>query len=114
MSRLDPEPGKPYAQCKDCEVVAETQADARQHMSETQGSKGNRSHGMRITNATRPERIESAIRSDVDIVIADAMDDLDRYVQRGEMTDEEIKEALRWYPDFADAWDEYVEEGDRG
>ena len=114
MSRFDPKSGEPYARCRDCSVVAENQADARQHMNETHGSKGNSSHSMSITNPTRPERIESGVRLKVDHAISEAMDDLDRLVARGETTDDEIKEALRWYPDFADAWDEFVKEGDRG
>ena len=110
MSRFDPIPDQPYGECSDCGISLATQADAREHMSATMpaaigvGS----SHGVRVTNAPREDRIRRAVSFAVDDAITEAMDDIHRIVERDGATPEELTAALGSYPDFADAYAEWV------
>lgn len=110
---FDQLPDEPYGECADCDLVIDTESTARQHMSDTVGSKGNSSHSIKVTNPTRPDRIRSALQTVVDDAINDAMEEIDRMVSRAHLTDEEVAEALRWWPDFHDTWTEWVEDSER-
>jgi hypothetical protein len=114
-SRFDPTPDEPYGKCMDCGAALTTEADSRAHMSSTfkqSTSQSSSSHRVRITNPSRPERIRREMARIVDDALYDAMEALDRLTGRAELTDNEVAEALRMWPDFADAWDEHVREGE--
>lgn len=109
MSKFDPTPGQPYGECSDCGISLETQADAREHMSATAPGVGlGSSHGVRVTNAPREDRIRRAVSYAVDDAITEAMEDIHRIVERDGATPDELTAALAAYPDFADAYDEWV------
>lgn len=113
MSRFDPDPGKPFGQCSSCSLVIETEDDSRRHMQETfeKTETSARSHSIRITNPSRASRIRSRMESLVEDAIERAMENIDRLVQREDITEAEATEALRMWPDFADGWQEYVKDG---
>jgi hypothetical protein len=107
---------KPYAECITCGISLTTPDDAARHRSETLAAASEtgvdaRSHGTRILNPTPEEIAKSRIRREVERAIERCMDDLDTLVHRGEFTDEQVREELGWFPDFSDAWDEYVTDG---
>ena len=113
-TRFDPVAGEPYGLCAECGMTMATEDDAREHMSTTfeaaKAKGGSKGHGVRITNPGRGARIEREVSSLVDDSIQRAMEDIDNLVERGDATTEEINEALRWYSDFHEAWDEYNNE----
>lgn len=109
MSRFDPLPDQPYAECISCGLTLATQDDGREHMTATRPEAGQgASHRIRITNQPRPDRIRSAVARVIDDAITDSLEDIDRLVERDGATAEEVTEALRFYPDFADAYAEWV------
>ena len=115
MSTFDPIPGKPYGTCLTCSLDIETEEASREHMSQTLDeakARGEepRSHRVTITNPPRTDRIRARVACIVEDAINESMYDLDRLVDRGEVTEAEIAEALRWHPDFADAREEYTED----
>lgn len=109
MSTFNPTPGEPYGQCKDCDVLLETQKDSREHMSntrqatETASGKG-RSHTVTILNPSREERIRNRMDTYVERAIEDLFDDLERLARNGEATYTEIKEGLFWHDQIQEAW----------
>ena len=113
MSTYDPNPDAPYGTCSTCSLVIATEADANEHLRQTigQGDGAGHSHSVRITNPSRPDRIRRRIAMVIDDAIADAMDELDRLTSRGDnLTEAEVAEALRMWPDFSEAWDDYTED----
>lgn len=110
MSRFDPLPGHPYGECDDCGITLQTQADGREHMTATNpGLNQGPSHRISITNAPREDRIRGAVSSVVDDAITESMEDFERLVERDGVTAEELTAALASYPDFADAYFEWVQ-----
>lgn len=112
MSIYDPTPDVAYAICGTCDITLPTEADGNAHMDETIQQHGGRSHQIRITNPTRERRIRRAVGSHVADAVDDACNEFERMVERGDVTAEEITEAIAFHPDFADAWDEYLSEID--
>ena len=113
MSAFDPTPGQPYGACNACPLTFDTEDAANQHMRQTMGEAKERgetprSHSVTITNPPRGQRIRSRVGSIVDNAITDAMSTLDRLVDRGDVTEDEITEALRFWPDFADVREEWT------
>lgn len=112
-SRFDPAPDSDYGVCVQCGTSMPTKDEANAHMSTTfedaQAKGHTRGHGVQVLNPSRSARIEREVRRTVDRVIQRAMDDLDDLVIRRDASAEEIREALGWYSDFSDAWDEYTE-----
>ena len=113
--------GDDYGRCLNCEAPIPTPESARQHQSETMAPTGEsgttaRSHSIRVVNPTpeqkRIGRIRSTVWSAVDDAIMECLDDLDRDVDRGTITRDEVTEGLRDFPDFAGAWDERCDEAD--
>ncbi|MCU1441114.1 MAG: hypothetical protein JWP85_2111 [Rhodoglobus sp.] len=105
MSRFDPDPDKPYGNCMDCEEVFADRADMSAHLSETY--KAGKSHRGRGTNPTRAERIERELDQIAEDVLYDFVSRTEDLVDRDEVTEEEITEAVgRVTADFADAWSE--------
>lgn len=108
-SRFDPKPGEPYGECPTCEISFPDQASARAHMSETFEEGEGKSHSVRITNPARPDRIRREVGWEIDSAVSDAIESLDRLVERGDATADEIAQALRHFGhEFGEAWDEYV------
>ena len=52
------------------------------------------------------------VHSIVRYALERANEDLDRLVYRGELTTEQVTEALRLYPDFSDGWAEWLAESE--
>lgn len=106
---------KPYARCLTCDLVLPTPDEARQHSQDSmepvtgEGSVIARGHSYRIVNPTPEERAASQVRREVEDAVLRCMEDLDTMVYRGRLTVDQVREGLRDYPDFRDAWDEYVE-----
>lgn len=111
-SRFDPDPSKPYGRCKTCGIELGTQGDARSHMDDTMRASGGKSHSVWIANPNRATRIKWEASRIVDSAIDRALEEFDDLVQRGQLTNEEVAEALHMHPDFADAWEDYIDEGD--
>ena len=112
MSAFDPIPGRSYGTCLTCSLDIETEEASREHMSQTFDEAKARgestSHRITITNAPRADRIRARVACIVEDAINESMRDFDRLVDRGDITEAELAEALRWHPDFADAREEYV------
>jgi len=109
-----------YAICKDCpETFADREvmlAHQRGTMAPTREETGvvARGHSVRVVNPT-PEEIETKrVRGIVDDAIEsalhDAMEELDRAVQQGKITDEQVARELLDHRDFSDAWFEFLQE----
>lgn len=109
MSRFDPTPGQPYGECADCGTTLQTQTDSREHMAATRPEGQGSSHRVRVTNASRADRIRRAVADVVDDAITESMEDIDRLVERDGATAEEVAAELASYPDFADAYAEWVQ-----
>lgn len=114
--------GTHYAECTNCDETFADREAARAHASATLAATGvpgiaARGHAYRVVNPTPEEQAASRARYTVDRAIEDAQqsafEDLDRAIRRGNVTEESITDALRWYSDFADAWDEWRKDGDR-
>ena len=109
VSRFDPIPGKPYGECADCGVALQTQEDGREHMSATRPAHGQgSSHRIRVTNQPRADRIQAAVNWLVSDAIDESMEGIHWLVEHDGATAEEVADALLSYPDFADAYDEWV------
>lgn len=114
-------PTQPYAICttEGCGVEHAHREAMREHQKATMALTGEpgvvaRSHSSRVVNPTPEEARQSLIRYTVGRAIEDAQqrafDDLDREIQSGRVTEEDVTAELRNYPDFDDAWDEYRRE----
>ncbi|WP_402465690.1 hypothetical protein [Isoptericola aurantiacus] len=105
-----------YAECITCGVTLQTPADRDAHLRDTftaakeKDGYAAKSHAARTVNPTPEEIAESDVRRKVESALDDCMDSLDRLVYRDRVTPEQVREALRWFPDFANAWDEYTAE----
>lgn len=115
-TRFDQDPDAIYGTCITCGEDQHTEADSKQHMSQTledaKMTGQSRGHGIQILNPTRGYRIEAATSSIVDEAIERAMGDMRRLVDNDEATENEIRESLWMHSDFREAWDEWNNEGD--
>lgn len=106
-----------YAQCVTCGIDLPTPAIRDAHTRETfNASPGplHRSHSTQTVNPTPEEAERSRLRyivaDAVDRAVGDFIERVERAVDRGEITAEQVAEELRSYPDFADGWDEFMAE----
>lgn len=129
--RNNPEPDTPYAVCQTCGIKLRLQEDAREHMSSTMVPVSDepgvtaRGHGIRITNRTRAERVQDQVEQILQEAVEDepgrvnirtreleiteeavelAAEKLQEAVDSGDVTHHEVTEALRYQPEFLDAW----------
>lgn len=112
--RFDPSPDADYGKCNDCGINLATEPDAKAHMrttmEEAQSKGASRSHRVSVLNPGREQRITTEVDCLVDDAIQDAMEQLDRLVDRGDASEAEITAALKWHSDFANSWEEYIQE----
>lgn len=112
--RFDPRPGEPYGSCATCGEPMSGQGAARAHMSETFDRGAGKSHGISVTNPNRADRIRAHVSWEISVAVDAAIETLDRLVDRGDASLDEIADALRYSSnEFSDAWDEYQSEADR-
>lgn len=100
--RFDPVPDVPHGTCRDCDVTTATNEDTSRHLRDS-------GHAMWITNPDRERRIRSAVNRVVTYAIDGALEDLWPLLDMG-ATEDEIAEALHWYSDFSEAWQEARDE----
>ena len=110
-NRFDPADGADYGRCRDCDAALVSEDDANEHMNSTltSNSLGNReSHSVMILNPSRERRVGQAVRW----AVADALDSAVAEFEGllDDASEEEIGDALWMYPDFKDAWEEYLNE----
>ena len=107
--------GTHYAECRDCDAILADKDAVSAHAKETMTPTGQpgvtaRSHGWRVVTPTPEEvtqrRISNLVGNAIEDAMIEAIDDLRRSVDRGDITEDEVREGLRHYPDFRDAWDE--------
>lgn len=97
--------GVPYGRCVDCGIELATDADGIAHRAATMGPSGQGpSHSTRAENAPRAQRIQQMVDHTVYDAIEEALDKLRDEIDRGDVTADEVREALRWHSDFGDAW----------
>lgn len=103
-----------YATCIVCEVELPTAKDGNEHMTETfEAAKAAgmaSGHRISVTNPTREQRIEFGVSTIISDAFDKVMDDIERLIDRNEVTEDEAKAALRHHPEFADAWEDYCNE----
>lgn len=112
-NRFSPAADEPYGSCKNCDALFATREEMSAHLSETfeQGGRVNgNGHTARVTNSTRAERIRSHVQFAIESAIYDFMEEMERDIDRGHLTAEEVREALGGHPDFGDAWEEREDE----
>ena len=105
---FDPDPDKAYAECITCGISLTTEDDGNAHMQETRLG-ANRSHSIRVTNPNRDTRIRSRVERFIEAATERAMEDMDRLVDSGDVTEDEIKTALWGWPDFRDSREEWAQ-----
>lgn len=110
---------RPYAACNDCGITLPTPEAAQAHAAETFKPAARtdgvlaESHGYRTLNPTPEERARWKVHGEVDDAIERCMERLDDLVRDGELTEAEVEDGLLGYPDFADAWVEWLQEENR-
>lgn len=113
-TRFDPVAGEDYGLCTDCGVSLASEGEAHTHMSSTfheaEAKGGSKGHRISILNPSRGTRVERGVRWIVEDAVRRAVEEIDDLVEQGHASTDEIREALRWYSDFSDAWDEYINE----
>jgi hypothetical protein len=110
---FEPLPDVPYGRCRVCDLELLTQQDAKEHMSSTMEQSPDKvGHRISITNPSRQERIRSAMASIVDRRTTDACEDLDDMIDKGQITAKEATKGLALWPDFQEAWENWMEDGD--
>lgn len=100
--------GEQYAHCLDCPATFADRAEMNAHLSSTFGD-GPSSHRARVDNPTEAEQRQSRASMAVSDALDRAVESLDREVEYGRVTAEDIREALRHY-DLADEWDAWMRE----
>ena len=104
----------PYSRCQNCSEEFADPSASNAHLTVTHAESSNgRSHTVTVVNPTPEERAQREVDSIVEDAISECMDKLDRAIDRGRLTAEQVVEGLNWHSDFADAWSEYVEENPR-
>jgi hypothetical protein len=112
-ARFDQNPDEPYGFCLTCkdagiDLPFADQPAMSAHLSETfeaGGRVNGKGHSGRVTNATREERIRRHMGSLVDDALYDFLESVERDVERGDLTEDEVGPGLVYYSDFRDAWD---------
>lgn len=107
--RNDPRPGEPYGSCETCGITLPDKKQADDHMSATFATSSSaqmHSHTINVTNPERMTRVANQIGCIVSDAIESALDQINQAVRRGDMSKEETHDALRFYGDFRDAWDD--------
>lgn len=105
-----------YAKCTTCGIDLATPADAEQHRHETFEAARNtpgaetRGHATRVVNPTPEEVAAGRVRQVVEDALHEAMGRLDDLVDSGIVTTAQVTEELRWFSDFSDEWDEWLQE----
>lgn len=103
---------KPYAVCDACGAEFADRDEVKRHGDETMTPTGNdtgviaQGHSVRIVTPTPEELRARSIRMTVADAIDEALEQLQRQVDRGDFTASEVSNELRCYPDFGDSWDE--------
>ena len=118
--RFDPKPDKPYAKCRTCEFIAETEAEMSAHTNETlAASPERRSHSYQVTNPARQDAINREVRREADDAIENAitefLDRVYRLHRREGVAIEELTAAVKRAHadvDFLEAWNEYIKDED--
>lgn len=103
-TRFDPESDQPYGACKTCGLEIPTEDASRTHLDETRENGRGRSHTIQITNPARPTRIMGFVDYEVEAAIREGLDEIQRLVDQGDATAEEVTEALSWHTKFQDIW----------
>lgn len=107
-----------YAHCVDCPEVFADRKASEAHQAATLTATGeagftHRSHSVQIDNPTPEEKaINNARRivaRAVEVRLDAAFEDLYYEMRQGRITKEQVKEELRSYPDFVDAWGEWYD-----
>lgn len=106
-NRFGPYSNSPYGRCLDCSLTIETREHSHQHLDESRNGLS-KSHRVRIGNPSREDRIRREAQVEIERALEDAMERLDGF--KPDASDDEIREALKLFPDFRGAWDEWVEE----
>lgn len=115
-NEFDPEPDAAYGRCLDCDLVLLDEAAASQHSQDTLAPTGTArgltasGHLLRVTNPTRERRIASKVATIVDDAIVEVVNDLLALVGPNKASTEEITHAVRFYSDFAESWQEALDE----
>lgn len=113
-SRYNPVQGLPYGTCRTCQTDFETKEMAEAHMSQTHDEArkngGTRGHTISVTNPERPERIRGAVSVHVESAMDSFCQNIDDIVQAGYATEEELTKAMAFWPDFQEAWENWVAE----
>lgn len=108
MSNLfDPTPGQDYGFCRTCDKPIPTEEDKNQHWASADGQ----GHTIHVQNQPRNARIRDHIQQGVDNAMSSFYSEIDDYIARGHLTEEEANSAMKSaYVDVADGWDEYNNE----
>jgi hypothetical protein len=91
-----------------CGETLTDRAELRAHWDIESGEK----HRAHITNPTREERIEHEVDSIVDQYLDDILSDIQRHVDHGHLTEDEMRSAVRRYGDIdlPAAYDDWLDE----
>ena len=108
MSNLfDPIPGEDYGVCGTCNKAMPTESDTVQHWASPEG----KGHVISVTNMPRSERIRRHIQVGADDAMSRFYSEIDDYIARGHLTEEEAVSAMKSaFVDVADGWEEYSNE----
>lgn len=109
-----------YAHCLNCtetftdrDEMRAHQTDSIEPVTEIGTGVSHRGHTVQVDNPTPEEVTKNAARSTVgravELGLDAAFEDLYYEISKGRITKEQVKEELRSYPDFADAWDDWAE-----
>ena len=110
-SRYDQIPGKDYGHCMDCDTTFANRAEMYEHLSATVVP-NDKSHGGRVTNPTRAERIQQELSLLADNALSRYLDNIDELTRHG-VTEEEITEALKSVDiDVSYGWADYLQENE--
>lgn len=104
-----------YAECITCGIELMTPEDRNQHVEDTMVPvvpwvTRRKSHSYRIVNMTAKEEVEYTVRNEIDTAVEKFCEDMDWKITRGKLTAEQVTEALHGYPDFADGWEQWLED----
>lgn len=101
----------PYSRCLDCGAEFADRPAMHAHFDETRPAElGKSSHSIQVVNPTPEERARSRVVSEIDDALYDCMRNLERLIDRGTISKEDVAMTLSSYPDFSDAWDDYARE----
>lgn len=135
--RFDPHPDVAYATCKTCQLDFQTEAEASAHGRATLKPTGNttgitaQGHGWHVNNPPRHQRIQRAVETilteavEEDIVfdirtreieitedaVEIAVGNLQKLVDKGDLTYTEVTTALKYQPEFLASWRDSLPEG---